>query len=46
MIDKANQIVEWLFSNDPTLIERAFAAYTPDLEHVVKLSLQSRSSDL
>ena len=46
MTDKATQIVEWLYSNDPTLIERAFAAYTPNLEHVVKLSLQSRSSDL
>ena len=34
-------------SNDPTLIEKAFEAYTPDLEQVfVKESLQSRSSDL
>ena len=46
MIDKATQIVEWLYSNDPTLIEKAFDAYTPDLEHAVKASLQSRSSDL
>lgn len=46
MIDKATQIVEWLHSNDPTLIEMAFDAYTPDLEHAVKASLQSRSSDL
>ena len=29
-----------------TLIEKAFDAYTPDLEHAVKASLQSRSSDL
>jgi len=45
-MNSANQIVEWLCSNDPTLIEKAFDAYTPDLEQAVKVSLQSRSSDL
>ena len=46
MSDIASQIVEWLCSNDSTLIKKAFDSYTPDLEQAVKTSFQDRSSDL
>ena len=46
MSSTANQIAEWLFSNDPTLIAKAFQIYTPKLEQAVKDAFQARSSDL
>ena len=46
MSETANNIVQWLYSNDVALIKKAFKVYTPHLEGAVKKAFEQRSDDL
>ena len=46
MSNIAKQIVDCLYSNEPSQITQAFNSYTPELEGAVKEAFEERSEDL
>ena len=46
MSDISTQIVDWLYSNDASNIEKAFLHYSEDLELAIKKAFEQKSPKL
>lgn len=46
MIHVAKDIVQALYSNDPSQIQKAFLLYKPDLENLIKLAFEEKNQEL